>query len=77
MNPAANGFLLSLSLCLDIGIVNVAMMTLAMQRSYWSGFWLGLGSCVGDLTDRVVFSHGLGLTSPKHWKTSYMRYARN
>jgi L-lysine exporter family protein LysE/ArgO len=49
MNPAANGFLLSLSLCLDIGIVNIAMMTLAMQRGYWTGFWLGMGSCIGDL----------------------------
>lgn len=49
MSPATNGFLLSLSLCLDIGIVNIAMMTAAMQRGYWTGLWLGMGSCIGDL----------------------------
>lgn len=44
-----NGFLLSLSLCLDIGVANIAMITLAMQRGYLQGFWLGLGTCFGDL----------------------------
>lgn len=47
--PFSNGFLLSLSLCLDIGIANIAMITLAMQRGFWKGMWLGLGTCVGDL----------------------------
>ncbi|MBA1194386.1 LysE family translocator [Pseudomonas entomophila] len=47
--PFSNGFLLSLSLCLDIGIANIAMITLAMQRGFLQGFWLGLGTCVGDL----------------------------
>lgn len=47
--PFSNGFLLSLSLCLDIGIANIAMITLAMQRGFWQGMWLGLGTCVGDL----------------------------
>ena len=47
--PFSNGFLLSLSLCLDIGVANIAMITLAMQRGYFQGFWLGLGTCVGDL----------------------------
>lgn len=59
MNPAANGFLLSLSLCLDIGIVNIAMMTLSMQRGYWTGFWLGLGSCIGDLIYAVLALAGM------------------
>lgn len=59
MNPAANGFLLSLSLCLDIGIVNIAMMTLSMQRGYWTGFWLGVGSCVGDLVYAIVALAGM------------------
>ena len=45
----ASGFLLSLSLCLDIGVANIAMITLAMQRGYFQGFALGLGTCVGDL----------------------------
>jgi L-lysine exporter family protein LysE/ArgO len=59
MNPATNGFLLSLSLCLDIGIVNIAMMTLAMQRGYWTGFWLGLGSCIGDLLYAILALAGM------------------
>jgi L-lysine exporter family protein LysE/ArgO len=59
MTPATNGFLLSLSLCLDIGIVNVAMMTVAMHRGYWNGFWLGLGSCIGDLIYAVLALAGM------------------
>ncbi|MBN3854225.1 MULTISPECIES: LysE family translocator [unclassified Paraburkholderia] len=59
MNPATNGFLLSLSLCLDIGIANIAMMNLAMQRGYWNGFWLGLGSCIGDLIYAVLALAGM------------------
>ena len=59
MNPATNGFLLSLSLCLDIGIVNIAMMTVAMQKGYWTGFWLGLGSCIGDLLYAILALAGM------------------
>jgi L-lysine exporter family protein LysE/ArgO len=59
MNSATNGFLLSLSLCLDIGIVNIAMMTVAMQRGYWTGFWLGLGSCIGDLVYAMLALAGM------------------
>ncbi|PMZ30335.1 lysine transporter LysE, partial [Pseudomonas sp. GW247-3R2A] len=49
-----SGFLLSLSLCLDIGVANIAMITLAMQRGYFQGFALGLGTCVGDLIYAVL-----------------------
>ncbi|CAB3752490.1 LysE family translocator [Paraburkholderia humisilvae] len=59
MNPTTNGFLLSLSLCLDIGIVNLAMMTAAMQRGYWTGFWLGMGSCIGDLIYAILALAGM------------------
>lgn len=59
MNPATSGFLLSLSLCLDMGIVNIAMMTAAMQRGYWKGFWLGLGSCIGDLLYAILALAGM------------------
>jgi L-lysine exporter family protein LysE/ArgO len=45
----SDGFFLSLSLCLDIGLVNVAMISLALSHGFKPGFWLGLGSCVGDL----------------------------
>jgi len=59
MNPATNGFLLSLSLCLDIGIVNIAIMTASMQKGYWAGFWLGLGSCIGDLFYAILALAGM------------------
>lgn len=57
--PFSNGFLLSLSLCLDIGIANIAMITLAMQRGFLQGFWLGLGTCVGDLLYAVAALAGM------------------
>ncbi|TWC06564.1 LysE type translocator [Pseudomonas sp. SJZ101] len=55
----SSGFLLSLSLCLDIGIANIAMITLAMQRGYFQGFALGLGTCVGDLVYAVLALAGM------------------
>lgn len=57
--PFSSGFLLSLSLCLDIGIANIAMITLAMQRGFLQGFWLGLGTCVGDLLYAVAALAGM------------------
>ncbi|RJT35158.1 LysE family translocator [Rahnella woolbedingensis] len=59
MMPFSNGFMLSLSLCLDIGIANIAMMTLAMQRGYFHGFWLGIGTCIGDLIYAVLALAGM------------------
>jgi L-lysine exporter family protein LysE/ArgO len=47
--PLWPGFLLSLSLCLDLGIVNVAILRTALQRGGRAGFLVGLGSSVGDL----------------------------
>ncbi|MFO3722372.1 LysE family translocator [Pseudomonas sp. HLMP] len=57
--PFSNGFLLSLSLCLDIGVANIAMITLAMRRGFLQGFWLGLGTCVGDLLYAVAALAGM------------------
>lgn len=57
--PFSNGFLLSLSLCLDIGIANIAMITLAMQRGFLRGFWLGVGTCVGDLVYAIAALAGM------------------
>lgn len=59
--PFSNGFLLSLSLCLDIGIANIAMITLAMQRGYFHGFWLGIGTCVGDLIYAILAMAGMAV----------------
>jgi L-lysine exporter family protein LysE/ArgO len=41
--------LLSLSLCLDLGIVNVAIVRTALQRGGRAGLAVGAGSCFGDL----------------------------
>jgi L-lysine exporter family protein LysE/ArgO len=43
------GFLLSLSLCLDLGVVNVAMVRTGLQHGAKAAFLLGLGSSFGDL----------------------------
>jgi L-lysine exporter family protein LysE/ArgO len=45
----SDGFFLSLSLCLDIGLVNVAIISLTLSHGFRPGFWLGFGSCFGDL----------------------------
>ncbi|WP_380178442.1 LysE family translocator [Kalamiella sp. sgz302252] len=66
----SSGFFLSLSLCLDIGIANIAMMTLAMQRGYFSGFWLGIGTCVGDLAYALLALAGMTVLlqfAPVRW----------
>ncbi len=69
MQPASllsNGFFLSLSLCLDIGIVNVAILSLALQRGFKAGFWLGLGSCVGDLIYAALALAGMAVLLQFH-----------
>jgi L-lysine exporter family protein LysE/ArgO len=45
----SDGFFLSLSLCLDIGIANVAIISLALSQGFKPGLVLGLGTCAGDL----------------------------
>jgi L-lysine exporter family protein LysE/ArgO len=49
MELAVSGFLLSLSLCLDLGIVNVAIMKTGVERGVMPAFMIGLGSGIGDL----------------------------
>jgi L-lysine exporter family protein LysE/ArgO len=44
-----SGFLLSLSLCLDLGIVNVAVINAGLRGGFKPAFFIGLGSCFGDL----------------------------
>lgn len=54
-------FFLSLSLCLDIGLVNVAMLSLTISHGFKPGFWLGLGSCVGDLVYAALALAGMAV----------------
>ncbi|KAA5971744.1 LysE family translocator [Pantoea sp. M_9] len=70
MLPFSNGFLLSLSLCLDIGLANIAMLTLAMQRGFLQGFWLGVGTCIGDLIYALLALAGMAMVlqfAPVRW----------
>lgn len=62
-----NGFLLSLSLCLEIGLANMAMINLAMQRGFSQGVWLGIGTCVGDLLYAVLAMAGMAVLLQIEW----------
>ncbi len=44
-----DGALLSLSLCLDLGIVNLAIIRTGIVRGAFPAFLIGLGSCFGDI----------------------------
>jgi L-lysine exporter family protein LysE/ArgO len=55
----ASGFALSLSLCLDLGIVNVAAFSTAATRGARAAFILGLGSCFGDLFYALIAMGGV------------------
>lgn len=44
-----SGFLFSLSLCFDLGMVNVALMKTGIERGFRPSFLMGFGSCFGDL----------------------------
>jgi L-lysine exporter family protein LysE/ArgO len=49
LEVAVTGFLLSLSLCLDLGVVNVALIQSALRHGTRPALALGLGSTLGDL----------------------------
>ncbi|TLS51202.1 lysine transporter LysE [Paenibacillus antri] len=56
-----SGFALSLSLCLDLGMVNVAIVREGVQRGFWPSFLIGVGSSFGDLTYAVLATTGVAL----------------
>lgn len=62
-----SGFLLSLSLCLEIGIVNIALINTALSSGMRAAMQLGLGSCVGDLFYAVLSLLGIGLLLQFDW----------
>jgi L-lysine exporter family protein LysE/ArgO len=45
----AAGFLLSVSLCVDLGLVNIAIIRAGLTRGMPAALYLGLGSCLGDM----------------------------
>lgn len=44
----AKGFLFSLALCLDLGVVNAAILKTGVDRGFAASFRIGFGSCFGD-----------------------------
>jgi len=65
-----SGFLLSLTLCLDLGLVNVAIVRTALRRGGGAAFLVGLGSCLGDLAYFVAALLGVGAlmrATPVRW----------
>ncbi len=61
MDLFVTGALLSLSLCLDLGIVNVAIMKAGVERGVMPAFMIGLGSGVGDLIYATLSLIGISL----------------
>src|SRR5471032_3095315 len=55
----SDGFFLSLSLCLDIGIANVAIISLTLSHGFKPGLVLGLGTCFGDLVYAALALAGM------------------
>lgn len=70
MDLFVSGFLLSLSVCLDLGTVNVAMVRTGLQRGTGPAFWLGFGSCIGDMIYAGVSAIAISLIlqfAPVRW----------
>jgi L-lysine exporter family protein LysE/ArgO len=61
MEMFLTGFALSLSACLDLGIVNVATIKRGLDGGFRASFGLSLGSCFGDLTYAMLSMFGLAL----------------
>jgi L-lysine exporter family protein LysE/ArgO len=55
------GFALSLSACLDLGIVNVATIKRGLDGGSRAAFTLQLGSCCGDMVYALLSMFGLAL----------------
>lgn len=56
-----SGFFLSISLCLDLGMVNVAMIRTGVERGFLPALFLGVGSGIGDLIYAVLSMAGISL----------------
>lgn len=56
-----SGFLLSMSLCLDLGIVNIAIIKTGMEKGFAKSLNLGLGSTFGDIAYAILSVFGVTL----------------
>ncbi len=50
MELFVSGFFLSLSLCVDLGIVNIAIIKTGIEKGFLPSLNIGLGSSFGDMT---------------------------
>ncbi|MFC4076208.1 LysE family translocator [Salinithrix halophila] len=67
MEIVLSGFALSLSLCMDMGTVNVAIMRAGVRNGGWPAFWIGIGSSVGDLVYAVLSMIGISILLQYEW----------
>jgi L-lysine exporter family protein LysE/ArgO len=58
--PLLQGFLLSLSLCFDLGVVNTAIIKTGIEHGGKPSFAIGFGSCFGDLLYMSLALLGVG-----------------
>jgi L-lysine exporter family protein LysE/ArgO len=56
-----SGFLLSISLCMDLGIVNVAIIKTGIEKGFIQSLNIGLGSSFGDLAYAIFSLYGISL----------------
>jgi L-lysine exporter family protein LysE/ArgO len=61
------GFLLSLSLCVDLGLVNIAIIRAGLTRGMRAALYLGLGSCLGDMIYAVSSMWLVSLLLTHRW----------
>jgi len=62
-----SGFLLSLSLCLDLGIVNVAIIKTGIEKGFLPSLNIGLGSTIGDIIYATLSVLGITLILKFLW----------
>lgn len=55
------GFLLSISLCLDLGIVNIATIKAGIERGFIPALYIGLGAGIGDMIYALLSLVGLSM----------------
>jgi L-lysine exporter family protein LysE/ArgO len=58
LRPVVTGFLLCLSLCFDLGVVNLGVLRAALQQGGAAGAWIGVGACIGDMVYFLLAAFG-------------------
>jgi L-lysine exporter family protein LysE/ArgO len=65
LGALASGFALALSVCLDLGLVNVTILRTALRDGARAALWVGLGSCFGDIAYFALSA--AGVTAALSW----------